>query len=152
MNKLLATLLAFSLIASSCGKLADPEFRRVEKFGVKKVGLQEVTVGFSATFFNPNKFGVTVKDAGFDVYVDSAYMGKFTQPALTEVNSQSEFSIPLEGTIAFSQAMKLDLPDLVGKKVLVKANGDVKIGKGGVFITKPISYEGMQMIDAGLIK
>jgi hypothetical protein len=48
--------------------------------------------------------------------------------------------------------MKLDLPDLVGKKVLVKANGDVKIGKGGVFITKPISYEGMQMIDAGLIK
>jgi LEA14-like dessication related protein len=152
MNKLTGLLLACSVFVMSCGKLTEPEFRRLEKFGVKKIGFQDVTVGFVATYFNPNNFGVTVKDADFDVFVDSAYLGKFTQPAATDVNSNSEFSIPLEGTIAFNQAMKLDLQNLVGKKVLVKANGNVKIGKGGVFMTKPISYQGMQTIDAGLLK
>jgi LEA14-like dessication related protein len=152
MKNMLASLLALSIIAFSCGRVADPEFRRLEKFGVKNVGLQDVTVGFSATWYNPNNFGVTVKDADFDVYVDSAYLGKFVQPVPTDVNSKSEFSIPMQGKIAFNEALKLDLPHLVGKQVLVKANGNVKIGKGGMFITKPVSYQGIQTIDASLLK
>ena len=54
------------IIVSSCGKVKDPEFRRLESFAVKSFGIQKVDVGFRVTYFNPNSFGVSVKEAGAD--------------------------------------------------------------------------------------
>jgi LEA14-like dessication related protein len=141
-----------SLLFASCTRIKDPEFRRVDNFGVKQLGFEETVVGFSATYYNPNNFGVTVKEAAIDVYVDTVYLGKFTQPAEVPVNGVAEFSIPLEGRIAVQKALKFDLPHLLGKTVTLKANGSVKVGKVGVFVTKPIHYEGKQTISADLIK
>jgi LEA14-like dessication related protein len=140
------------LIFSSCTRIQDPEFRRVDDFGVRKLGFEETVVGFSATYYNPNKFGVTVKEAAIDVYVDTVYLGKFTQPAEVPVNGAAEFSIPLEGKIAVQKALRFDLPNLLGKTVKLRADGSVKVGKVGVFVTKPIHYEGRQTISADLIK
>ena len=85
----------FLLFLASCSNIKNPEFRKVEQFRVKNVGLQEVTVGFNVSFFNPNKFGVTVKDAVADIYMDSVFLGKFSQDSLIYVNRKADFSIPL---------------------------------------------------------
>jgi len=145
-----AALLLPFLVA--CTRIKDPEFRGLDNFGVRKLGFQESTVGFSATYFNPNRFGVTVKEAVIDVYVDSVYLGKFRQVAAVEVNRNSEFSIPLEGAIGVQKALEFDLPRLLGKTVSLKADGSVKVGKVGVFVTKAIRYEGRETISADLIK
>jgi LEA14-like dessication related protein len=151
MKKIITPILALLLLAS-CGKIEEPEFRRLEKFGLKNLGMQDATVGFSATYYNPNKFRVTVKEANFDVYIDSIYMGQFTQPEPVDVNDKAEFSIPLEGKIAIQKALSLDLPNMIGKEVYVRAKGKVRIGKAGVFMTKDINYEGRQRISTDLIK
>lgn len=139
-------------IGFSCGKIIDPEFRRLENFGIKKIGLEETTVGFNAVYNNPNNFGVTVKEANFDIYVDTVYLGKFTQPSTVDVNKKAEFAIPLEGRIGFQQAMKFNLPKLIGKEVNVRAEGSVKVGKAGIYITKAVKYQGRQRISPDLIK
>ncbi|RYY40571.1 MAG: hypothetical protein EOO08_05425 [Chitinophagaceae bacterium] len=151
MGKLLTSVAAL-LVLSSCARLKDPEFRRVDNLGVRKLGFEESTVGFSATYFNPNNFGVTVKEAVIDVWVDSVKLGQFHQPTVVTVNKISEFSIPLEGTIGLQKALQFDLPRLLGRTVTLKADGTVKVGKAGVFVTKPIHYEGRQTISADLIK
>ncbi|GAA4331198.1 LEA type 2 family protein [Flaviaesturariibacter amylovorans] len=151
MKHFLFALLATPLLFS-CGKIKDPEFRRLDNFGVKKLGFEESTVGFSATYFNPNNFGVTVKEAAIDVYIDTLYLGKFTQPREVAVNKNAEFTIPLEGTIGLQRAMKFNLPGLLGKEVLVRADGSVKVGKAGIFVSKPIKYSGRQRVSADLIK
>lgn len=146
------TLLSIVAIIASCGKIQDPEFRKLDNFGVRKMGFQSATVGFDAVFNNPNNFGVSVKEAAFDIYLDTTFLGRFTQPNLVTVNSKSDFAIPLETTVPFQKAMNMGLEKYLGKEVLVKANGSVKVGKAGVFINKNFNYEGKHVIDLNLIK
>ena len=137
-------------IVCSCGKVKDPEFRRLESFAVKSFGIQKVDVGFRVTYFNPNSFGVSVKEAGADFYIDSVYMGKFTQDQEIEVDKNAEFSIPLSGSVPLATALKLKINDLGNRDLLLQANGSVKVGKGGVFISKPFNYSGKHKVDLKL--
>ena len=147
-----STIVFILFLLVSCGKVQQPEFRRVENFGVKNVSLQSATIGFQMTYFNPNKFGVAVKEADIDLYVDSIYLGKFVQPQVVDVSSTAEFSIPMEGTVSWKEVIKSNLHKQAGKEVLVRANGSVKVGKGGVFVNKDIKYAGRHTLDLDLLK
>ena len=150
MKKKALLLLAAGVILMSCGRIREPQFRRLESFGVKSFGLQKVDVGFKVTYFNPNGFGVNVKEAVTDVYVDSVYLGKFVQDKEVSVDKDSEFSIPLSGSISIAEALKLKTNDLQNRELLVRANGSVKVGKAGVFISKPFNYSGKHKVDLKL--
>ena len=132
----------FLLFLASCSNIKNPEFRKVEQFRVKNVGLQEVTVAFNVSFFNPNNFGVTVKDAVADIYMDSVFLGKFSQDSLIYVNRKADFSIPLSGKISLGTALKLDLRNIGERKVFIKADGTARVGKAGIFVNKDFDYEG----------
>jgi LEA14-like dessication related protein len=141
-----------SVLMISCGNIQDPEFRRLEKFGVKKLSLQQTTIGFNATFYNPNSFTVNIKEGTFDLYLDSVFLGKFNQPLPVDVNKAAEFSIPLEGSISFMRALDVNLPQKLGREVMITANGSVKIGKAGVFIVKNVNYSGKHILDRNLVR
>lgn len=130
-----------------CKEIRDPEFRRIEDFSLKNFGLLQANIGFRVTYFNPNNFGVNVKEAEADVYVDSVYLGKFKQDSLVNVLKDAEFSIPLSGTISYQTAMNLDLQNLSNRNILLRADGSVKVGKAGIFVTRPIKYEGVHRLD-----
>jgi len=134
-------LLAATLLFG-CAKAKDPEFRRIENFSVKKLGFAEGTLGFHTTYYNPNNFGVTVKEAATDVYIDSIFLGKFTQENAVSVGRKAEFSIPLSGVVSLATLLKLDLKDIDKREVLVRAQGSVKVGKAGIWVDKPFTYEG----------
>ena len=152
MKWLIGSIAILGITISSCGKVEEPQFRRLDDFGIRKLGIQESTVGFSAVYFNPNNFGVSVKEAVLDVYLDSAYLGKFTQPQVVAVDNKAEFAIPLEAKISLQNAMNLGLERKLGKEVSVRADGSVKVGKAGVFVTKDINYKGRHVLDMNLIK
>lgn len=137
-----------TLLLTSCAKIQEPQFRRVENFELKKMGLEETVIDFKARFFNPNGFGVAVRDATFNVYVNNIYLGKFNQTNEVNVEKNADFSIPLEGKLSMQEALNIDWQTVIGKEVLIKADGNVKVGKGGLFITKDFSYEGKQVVDA----
>jgi hypothetical protein len=140
------------LLLASCARIEQPRFQRLEHFGIKKLGLQNAVIGFDATFHNPNKFGVTVKEAVFDFYADTIYIGKFIQPKEVAVPPGSEFSIPMEGTISWLKALDPNVQRMAGKQVMLKADGSVKLGKAGVFINKEVNYQGLHILDLGLLK
>jgi LEA14-like dessication related protein len=142
-----SALLVGSLSLAGCKKLKDPEFRRVENLGVKSLGLANATIGFDVTYYNPNGFGVTVKEAAADIYLDSTYLGKFIQDSSINVASEAEFSIPFSGTISLRTALSLDLESLSRKDVLLKADGSAKVGKAGIYLNTPIHYQGWHRLD-----
>jgi LEA14-like dessication related protein len=151
MKKVYCVLFAFTLLLS-CGKIEEPQFRRLQDFGLKSFGLQESVVGFSVIYYNPNNIGVTVKEAAFDIFIDNVFLGKFNQTNNVDVDRNAEFSIPMEGKLSVQTALKMNLQNLIGKEVLIKAVGNVKVGKAGIFTTKAITYEGKQRINADLLK
>ncbi|MGZ5287015.1 MAG: hypothetical protein ACXWB9_07520 [Flavisolibacter sp.] len=146
MKKLWFLPLLLLVLLTSCGKVKDPEFRRVENFRIRDFGLMDVTIGFKVTYYNPNNFGVTVKEAAADVYMDSVFMGKFVQDSTIVVGKNAEFSIPLSGKISLGTALKMDLRNIGERKINLKANGSVKVGKAGIFVTKPFVYEGQHSL------
>jgi hypothetical protein len=77
-------------------------------------------------------------------------MGKFVQDQVIEVNKNAEFSIPLSGSVPLATALKLKVNDLSNRSLLIQANGSVRIGKGGVFITRPFTYSGQHKVDLKL--
>lgn len=137
-------LLPFFALAvlMSCTKIQEPEFRKVDNFRLKSFGLQQAVIAFNVAYFNPNHFGVTVKEAEADVYLDSVYLGKFAQDSTIGVGKNAEFAIPLSGSVSLQTVLNLNFQDLAQKEVLIRANGNVKVGKAGIFITKPFSYQG----------
>lgn len=136
----------------SCGKVQEPQFRRIDNFGVKNVSFQDATVGLQITYFNPNGFGVAVKEADIDLFIDTVFVGKFLQPQQISVGEEAEFSIPIEGKISWRKIAQSNLHKQAGKEVLVKAAGTVKVGKGGVFVNKAINYSGKHVLDLDLLK
>src|SRR5688500_13676506 len=139
--KLIVALSFSAILLVGCGKIKDPEFRRLESFGVKSFGIQKIDLGFKVTYYNPNNFSVNVKEAGADFYIDSVYIGKFVQDSPVEVLENAEFSIPFSGTVPIATALKLKLNDLASRELLLKADGSVRVGKAGVFITRPFRSE-----------
>ena len=140
-------LLASTLYCSGCTKVKDPEFRRVENFRLKNFGFTDVSIGFNVTYYNPNDFKVSVKEAETDVYIDSVFMGKFHQDSTVQVGEKAEFSIPLSGTIPTLTALKLNLRDLDKREILLRANGTVKVGKAGIYVNKDFNYSGRHRIN-----
>ncbi len=146
--KIIIPSLLLSLgIASGCKEVKDPEFRKVDEFGLRNLSLVEATVGFNVTYYNPNDFGVTVKEAEADIFIDSTYMGKFVQDTAIEVRKQSDFTIPFSGTIPLRKAMELNLESLSQRDILLKADGNVKVGKAGIYVSRPIHYQGLHRLD-----
>jgi LEA14-like dessication related protein len=144
---IIPTLFAAVFALGGCKEVKDPEFRRIEKFGLKKVNLEEATVGFQVTYFNPNSFGVNVKEAEADIYIDSVFVGKFVQENTVNVGQNAEFSIPFAGSVPFKKAMEFNFDDIGNREVYLQAKGSAKIGKAGIFVTKPISYAGKHRLD-----
>ena len=130
------------IIISSCSKVKDPEFRRIDHFHVKSLGLEQTTIGFNVTYFNPNNFGVTVKETAADIYMDSIYLGKFVQDSTVSVSKNAEFSIPLSGAVAMKTALQMNFQDIGNRDILLKADGNARVGKAGIFVTKAIYYQG----------
>ncbi len=140
-------VLVIAFAWTGCQDVKDPEFRRVDNFGLRNLSLEEATVGFNVTYFNPNNFGVTVKEAEADIYLDSMYLGKFTQDQAVNVSKASDFSIPFSGKVSLKTALAMNLDSLARKDILLKADGSARIGKAGIYITKPIKYQGKHRLD-----
>lgn len=137
----------FFIFLSGCIQVKNPEFRRIDHFRLKNIGWQQATIGFAITYYNPNNFGVSVKEAEADVYMDSVYLGKFVQDSVVAVARNAGFSIPFSGAITLGAAMKIDFKNLPEKEISFRADGSVKLGKAGVFISKPFHYQGRHRLN-----
>lgn len=137
-----ATFLASLILLSRCGKIEDPEFRGIERFGIRHLDFEAPVIGFDVKYFNPNNLTVAAKEASISVYLDSNYLGDFKQDSLISVSKKSEFVIPLSGAIPIRNFVGLKLNDLGQREVLLEARGSIKIGKAGIYVNKAINYSG----------
>ena len=127
--------------------MKEPEFRRVDSFGLRKIDFEKATVGFEVTYYNPNNFDVNVKEAVADVFVDSIFLGRFNQASIVHVTKNGEFSISFTGDVPITKALQLNMNDLKNNTVLLRAEGSVKVGKAGIYVTKSIKYIGHHKLD-----
>ncbi len=143
----LLSLAFISLIISSCQAPKELEYREVRKIELKQLGFNETKLNFELVYFNPNKFGLDLKKVDSDVYLDNIYLGKFQLDTLMHIPKNGEFVLPSSININMQNIYKNAAQLMFKKDVLVKATGNIKIGKGGFFKTLPFTYEGRQEVN-----
>jgi LEA14-like dessication related protein len=98
-------------------------------------------------FFNPNAYGVNLKNLNSDLYIDSTYLGKFVLDTLMHIPRSSEFTIPASMQVDMKGLLKNSISILFNNEVTIAAKGTTRVGKGGIFVTIPFNYEGRQKIN-----
>lgn len=140
----IAFALAVLTAASSCSSIKEPEFKGIENVQMAKMGMYESTVSMDLVWFNPNNSKLKLKWAMGDAWVEGDSLGKFTVDTAINIHPKADFRLPVKLKMSMSQLMKKSPTLLLNKEVLVKITGLARVGRSGIFIRYPISYEGKQ--------
>ena len=98
-------------------------------------------------FYNPNRFGVDLKNGDIDAYLNNKYLGKALLDENVQMPARDTFRLPLTFQISLSDMVGqgLNMLNSNNQEVLIKMVGTVRAGKAGVFVPVPVYYEGKQV-------
>jgi len=136
------------LILFSCAtqnEVRNLEYQEVKNFRLTKLDLKP-EVGMDVQFYNPNTFGLTLKDANIELYINNAHIGKAFISQSFNVPGKDTFLMPVTLVPDLKNVFPNALQLLFNKEVDVRIQGTVKAGRG-IFITIPINYQGRQKLN-----
>ena len=141
----LATIVFFFLvILTACRQPQSFEYRGMQNLKIDSVGLAKSKISLELVYFNPNNFGVSLRNVNCDVYLNHNYLGKYVLDTLMHIAKKSEFAIPSSMEVDMKNIYKNSLNTLLSKQVLVELRGSTSVGKSGIFITVPFNYSAME--------
>ena len=143
MRLLIFLLIIFALIPA-CKKPQSFEYRGMQNLRIDSVGLTKSRISLELVYFNPNNFGVNLRNVNCDVYVNHNYLGKYVLDTLMHIAKRSEFVLPSSMDVDMKNVYKNSLNTLLSKRVLVELHGSTRVGKSGIFITVPFDYSAME--------
>lgn len=145
MKKIVALVIMVATLAG-CAKPKDLEFVDIQNIRMISLGLKESLIGLDARFYNPNNQRVQLKDANAKLYVNSAYLGDTQMDSTISIPKKDTFAVPLVVKLKTMSAVTNALQSLADSTVEIKVEGNVKMGKAGVFISYPINYQRNQNV------
>lgn len=142
------SFLMFIIFTTSCQAPKDLVYRDFKNLKVDKAGFAATTLKVDLVYYNPNNFGLQLKYTDLDIYVNNNYLGHSSQDYQITIPRLAEFTMPLAIEVDMKNLLKNAFPTLLGKEVLIKVIGTVKLGKANVYKTFPVNYEGVQIFSA----
>ena len=137
------------ILLSSCQSPKELVYRDFKNLTVNKVGFAATSLKLDLIYYNPNNFGLQLKYTDLDIFIDNTYLGHSSQDYQITIPRLSEFTLPLVIELDMKNLLKNAIPTLLlGKEVMVKITGTVKVGKANVYKTFPVNYEGLQRFSA----
>src|ERR1700739_1444753 len=124
----------------SCSTPKALEYREFKNLVVEKFGFSTSTVRMDIVYYNPNNFGLQLKRADLDIYLNNTYAGHATQEYQITVPKLSEFSMPVQVDVDMKNIFRNAFTGLLNNQVMVKLTGTVKVGKANVFLSFPVNY------------
>lgn len=140
MKKHIIFFLITGCLVLGCTKPKDLEFVDLSNLRMIKWGLTESEIGIDVRLYNPNNQRVQIKEPAAKVYANSSYLGDARLDSIVTVPRRDTFSIPLVLRIQTLSAVSRVLEVLSDTTVDIRVEGNVKMGKGGVFLNYPIQY------------
>lgn len=140
----LFVLISLLVFMSSCRAPKDLEFREYNSVSLENMGFTSSTLKMNLVYYNPNSFGLELKRTELDIYVDSTFLGHSSQELQVAIPRRDIFTIPLIVNLDMKNLLKNGLTTLFNKEVLVRAVGNVKVGKAGVYKNFKVDYSSKQ--------
>ena len=125
----------------SCSSPKALEYRNFHNFTVERLGYSNSTIKIDLTYFNPNNFRMQLRNTDLDIFINGKLFGHSFTDTLIPIPRRDTFSLPVLFDINMQSLYQNALNTLLGKEVMIRVAGKVKIGKANVFMYFPINYE-----------
>src|ERR1700744_2251960 len=125
----------------SCRQPKQLVYQNVENFKLKQVGLQQTEVSLDIRLFNPNSYGMRLKKADVDVFINGNKLGKMIVHDGFAIPGLDTFLLPVILNVDVKNVLPNALQLLMNPEVDMKLAGTVKAGRHGVYIKVPVNYE-----------
>ena len=132
------------ILLISCSTPKELEYRDFKNFTIGKVGFAATEIKMDLIYYNPNNFGLQLKSTDLDIFLDNNYLGHTIQEELVSIPKREEFTVPIKMDVDMKNFLKNGFVTLLSNEVTIKVTGTVKVGKGSIFKTFPVTYEGKQ--------
>lgn len=140
--------MAFCLFGLSfCGKPKQPDYIDFQHLRLAKAGLDQSRITFDLRYYNPNNFGVQLKEAQVDVFFNDKFIGHSVLDTVISVPKKDTFLIPVYMDVKLKNLVSNAAQLLLNPDVMVRLDGNARVSKGGISMNVPIKYEGKQRID-----
>jgi LEA14-like dessication related protein len=134
------------VLLNSCGGIKDLEFKEYKNLKIEKVGFSQTSVSVDLVYYNPNTFGLELKNTDLDIYINDNLLGHSAQEVQVQIPKKQQFTLPLKIDVDMKNILKNSLTTLLSKEVTIKATGKIKVGKANLYKTLPFEYSTKQEI------
>ena len=141
---ILLLIASMTLLLISCSTPKELEYRDFKNLTINQLGFSATAIRMDLIYYNPNKFGLQLKSFELDIFQNDNYLGHSTQEQLVAIPGRAEFTIPVKVDVDMKNLLKNGITSLLSNQVVIKVTGTVKVGKGNIFKSFPVNYEGVQ--------
>lgn len=128
----------------SCSSPKALEYQTYRNFKIEKLGFDNSSISLDLEYYNPNNFGMQLKNTDLDIFINGNLLGHSSTDSLMHIPRRDTFSIPVKFNVDMQNVFKNAWYTLNGKEVLIRLSGKVMVGKANVFISLPVEYETKQ--------
>ncbi|HET7117804.1 MAG TPA: LEA type 2 family protein [Hanamia sp.] len=125
----------------SCSSPKDLEYIDYQNFSIQNLGFNNSTVSLDMKYYNPNNYGMQLKNTDLDIFINGNLLGHSSSDSLIHIPRRDTFNIPVKFNVNMQSFFKNALSTLFGKEILVKLTGRVRVGKANIFKSFPVNYE-----------
>ncbi|MEP6584145.1 MAG: LEA type 2 family protein [Ginsengibacter sp.] len=139
LKKLSITIACF--VCLSCSAPKALEYKTYRNFSIQKLGFNNTAISLDLEYYNPNNFGLQLKNSDLDIFINGIRLGHSTSDTLINIPKRNTFILPIKFDVDMQNMFRNALNTLLGKEITVKLTGKLKVGKGNVFMSFPLNYE-----------
>ncbi|MEO8859876.1 MAG: LEA type 2 family protein [Ginsengibacter sp.] len=139
--KITLSFLALTMVIMSCSSPKALEYRTFHNFSIQKLGFNNTSIKLDLEYYNPNNYGLQLRNSDLDIFIDGNLLGHSTFDTLITIPRRNTFILPIKFDVDMQNIYKNAWSTMTGKEVVVKLTGKLKIGKANVFMSLPVNYE-----------
>jgi LEA14-like dessication related protein len=125
----------------SCSSPKALEYKTYHNFSIQRLGFNSSTIKLDLEYYNPNNYGMQLKNSDLDIFIDGNLLGHSSFDTLIKIPRKDTFTLPIKFDVDMQNIFKNAWSTLIGKEVLVRLTGKLKVGKANVFMSLPVNYE-----------
>ncbi|HRQ50222.1 MAG TPA: LEA type 2 family protein [Agriterribacter sp.] len=131
----------------SCRQITAPEYIDVDNVQVSARSLTNTTLSANVRLYNPNRSNLVFKSGSLDIYVDNRLLGHTELDSTIYISRLDTFQIPVNVRVDINNVIGNALSLAMKDSVLLRIEGKIRVGRSGVFITRPVRYEQKERLD-----
>ena len=134
-------LIAMTLLiaSASCNKVQELDYKGIQSTRLESASLSRASLRINLKYFNPNHFGLDVKESDLSIFLNDHFIAVADQPEVVKIPAQADFIFPVVTHFDPVKALGLAFTSIMTNKVKLRIQGSARIGKEGVYMKVPVA-------------